>query len=299
MYLTFGTPWFLLLLPLALCFRLCPPDAARFYFSKTEWLEQRLQIFSRQSLLDMLLFSLLVLALADPFIYEKRAFETRKGRDLVLVLDASGSMAQRGFDGRDASKFDTLLSLAQRFVARRGDDNVGVVLFGTFAYTAVPLTYDRRALRYLLGTLTTGLAGESTAIGDALMQALRTLDAGDAKRKALILVTDGRHNAGAHAPREAVEAAKAKGVRIYTVGIGETRDYDAALLTRIASETGAKSFGAKDADALETVFSELDTLEPSPIRGERYLGKRSLAWLAVLAALILLALRLWNERERQ
>lgn len=299
MHLTFGAPWFLLLLPLALCFRLCPPEAARFYFSKTEWLGRRLQIFSRQFLLDMLFFSLLIFALADPFVYEKHAVNTRKGRDLVLVLDASGSMAQRGFDGRDASKFDTLLLLAQHFIARRGDDNVGVVLFGTFAYTAVPLTYDRRALHYLLGTLTTGLAGESTAIGDALMQALRTLDAGDAKRKAIVLFTDGRHNAGAHSPKEAVKAAQKAGVRIYTVGIGETRDYDAALLTRIASETEAKSFGAKDADALEAVFSELDTLEPSPIRSERYLGKRSLVWLAVLAALTLLALRLQNERERQ
>ncbi|HIQ27440.1 MAG TPA: hypothetical protein EYH42_02935, partial [Sulfurovum sp.] len=89
----------------------------------------------------MLLFSLMVFALAKPFVYDSKANAHKKGRDLVLALDASGSMAQRGFDKHDRlqSKYTTTLSLSKDFIDKRHDDNMGVVIFGTFAYTASAL----------------------------------------------------------------------------------------------------------------------------------------------------------------
>jgi Ca-activated chloride channel family protein len=177
---------------------------------------------------------------------------------------------------------------------------MGVVIFGTFAYTASPLTYDLEALSYLLEMTNVGIAGESTAIGDAIMQALRTLSFGDAERKAVILLTDGHHNAGKHSPKEAVENAKKTHTRIYTIGIGSTRDYDAALLGTIARETGAKSYGATDAEVLKEVFAEISTLEPSPIRGENYLGKQLLLFPPLMLAGLLLLLWIFrDEKERR
>jgi Ca-activated chloride channel family protein len=239
----------------------------------------------------------MVTALAEPFLYESQETRYKKGRDLILALDASGSMAQSGFDEKDRfkTKYETVLSIARTFIQKRFDDNMGIVIFGTFAYTASPLTYDLESLRYLLNMTTVGIAGESTAIGDVIMQSLRTLSFGEAKRKAVILLTDGYHNAGKRAPKTAVDAAQKAGVRIYTVGIGNRRDYDAALLETIAKETGTKNFSAADARSLREVFAEISVLEPSPIRSENYLHKRVLIFLPLLAALVLLML--WVLRE--
>jgi len=286
MHFTFGTPWFLLLLLLIPCFFWCREHNRLFYFSKPEWLGRESAFFSWEPWLKILVFSLMVFALAEPFVYTGNGNQTRKGRDLVLALDASGSMAQSGFDAKERfrTKYESTVALAKAFTQKRFDDNMGVVIFGTFAYTASPLTYDLETLGYLLDMTNVGIAGESTAIGDAIMQSLRTLSFGEAKHKAVILITDGRHNAGKTSPKEAVEEAKASNVRIYTIGIGQKSDYDAALLETMAKETRGKSYSAASAETLKEVFDEISALEPSQIRGETYLNKRLLIFLPLLLA---------------
>lgn len=239
------------------------------------------------------IFTLMVLALAKPFVYDAKDTHHKHGRDLVLALDASGSMAESGFDTGDRikNKFEVNLALASDFIKQRHDDNMGVVIFGTFAYTTSPLTYDLPALTYLLEMSNVGIAGESTAIGDALMQAMRTLRFGEAKNKAIILLTDGYHNAGRTSPKKAVEEAKKRGIKIYTIGLGKPSDYDAALLQTIAKETGAHSYAAASAKALQGIYKEINTLEPSPIRSENYLNQRLL--IDYLLGLILLLLAVW------
>jgi len=250
----------------------------------------------------MLLFALMVLALAKPFIYDTSNNQHKKGRDLILALDASGSMAQSGFNSKDRfkNKFETNIALASDFIKRRFDDNIGVVIFGTFAYTASPLTYDLDALGYLLKLTNVGIAGESTAIGDALMQSLRTLSFGDAKNRAVILLTDGYHNAGTSSPKEAVAKAKKRGIKIYTIGIGKKSDYDARLLKTIAKQTGGKSYGATSAEDLSKVYESINTLEPSKIRSENYLNQKLLILFPLaLAFLILLVWTLWQEKRQE
>ena len=242
----------------------------------------------------------MVFALAKPFVYDASINQNKKGRDLILVLDASGSMAQSGYDtnNRLQNKFEANLALANDFIKKRHDDNMGVVIFGTFAYTASPLTYDLDALSQLLDMTNVGIAGESTAIGDAIMQALRTLSFGQAKNKAIILLTDGYHNAGEHSPKVAVEKAKEKGVKIYTIGIGKKSDYDVTLLETIAKESGAKSYAATSAKALEKVYKEINALEPSAIRSENYLNQRLLIVLPLgLVFVLLLLWVLWSIQK--
>ena len=294
MYFTFGSPYFLALLLLLPCFLWCKQYSKPYYFPKLSWINRQSPLLSWEPWLKMLLFSLMVFALAKPFVYDSKANAHKKGRDLVLAIDASGSMAQRGFDKHDRlqTKYSTTLALSKDFIIKRYDDNMGIVVFGTFAYTASPLTYDLASLSYLLDMTNVGLAGESTAIGDAIMQALRALAYGEAKNKAIVLLTDGYHNAGKSSPKEAVKKAKALGIKVYTIGIGKKSDYDAALLETIAKETGARSFSASSASQLSKIYENIDALEPSPIRSEDYLNQRLLIMYPL--GLVFILLLLWH-----
>jgi Ca-activated chloride channel family protein len=131
------------------------------------------------------------------------------------------------------------------------------------------------------------------------MQSIRTLSFGEAKNKAIILLTDGYHNAGTASPKAAVEKAKALGIKVYTIGIGKKSDYDVALLETIAKETGAKSYSASSAKALNTIYEEIDILEPSLIRSENYLNQKLLILFPLgLVFVLLLTWILWKERSK-
>ena len=290
MHFIFGSPYFLLLLLLLPCFLWCKEYNRTYYFPRLEWAGRESPLLSWEPWLKMLIYTLMVVALAKIFAYDTSGDQQKKGRNLVLTIDASGSMAQSGFSEKDCfrTKYETTIDLSSDFIKHRFDDNMGVVVFGTFAYTASPLTYDLEALESMLKMTTVGIAGESTAIGDALMQAMRTLSFGEAKSKVIILLTDGYHNAGRTSPKAAVAEAKQKGIRIYTIGIGKASDYDAALLETIAKESGGKSFAAVSASQLKEVYKEIEKLEPSPVRGENYLNQRLLILFPLMTAFLLL-----------
>jgi len=293
MHFTFGSPYLLVLLLLLPCFLWCKQYSKRYYFSKLSWITRQSPLLSWEPWLKMALFTLMVFALAKPFVYDASADQHKKGRDLILAIDASGSMAQSGFDAKDRlqTKYMITQALSKDFIAKRFDDNMGVVVFGTFAYTASPLTYDLESLSYLLEMTNVGLAGESTALGDAIMQSIRTLSYGQAKNKAIILLTDGYHNAGKSSPKEAVGKAKEAGIKIYTIGIGKKSDYDVSLLETIAKQSGAKSYAASSAKALSQIYEEINTLEPSAIRSENYLNQRLLILYPL--GLVFILLLLW------
>jgi len=293
MHFTFGSPYLLVLLLLLPCFLWCKQYSKPYYFSKLSWITRQSPLLSWEPWLKMALFTLMVFALAKPFVYDASADQHKKGRDLILAIDASGSMAQSGFDTKDRfqTKYAITQALSKDFIAKRFDDNMGVVVFGTFAYTASPLTYDLESLSYLLEMTNVGLAGESTALGDAIMQSIRTLSYGQAKNKAIILLTDGYHNAGKSSPKEAVIKAKEAGIKIYTIGIGKKSDYDVSLLETIAKQSGAKSYAASSAKALSQIYAEINTLEPSAIRSENYLNQRLLILYPL--GLVFILLLLW------
>lgn len=301
MYFNLGSPLYLLLLLLLACFIWCREYGKIYYFPKLAWITRHSPLFSWDLWFKMLIFALMVFALSKPFVYDAGGNDHKKGRDLVLALDASGSMSQSGFNPKDRfqTKFETNIALASDFISKRFDDNMGVVIFGTFAYSASPLTYDLDSLTYLLKMVNVGIAGESTAIGEAIMQAIRTLSFGEAKNKAIILLTDGYHNAGETSPKAAVAKAKEEGIKIYTVGIGHKADYDVNLLETIAKETGGKSYAASSSEALEKVYDEINTLEPSAIRSENYLNQKLLFFIPLgIAFMVLLLWTLWQLRQK-
>ncbi len=270
MKIAFDYPFFLLMLFLGICFFKCKRENLKIFFSKIDFLPK----FSlkKASFMEFFIFSLLVLSLSSPFTYESFQIDKRKGRDLVLAIDASGSMDE-SLKGSNKSKFQIVLEDAREFIKNRFDDNIGVVIFGSFSYIASPITYDMKALEFILKYLETQIAGNNTAIGEAIFRSVEALKKGDAKEKVIILLTDGHHNSGSISPKKAVEEAKKIGARIYTLAIA---DADASLLKKIAKESGGEFFHIKDKSDLKEVFKRIDSLEPSLIRSGIYKGKKYL-----------------------
>ena len=289
-------PYTLLLLLLIPCFIWCRLKSNILYFSKPEWLPNRAFLWDTTLILIISIFTLLIISLSSPYSYDSSISSKKRGRDLVLALDTSGSMGERGFNREkpELSRYDILVDLAKEFITNRHNDNVGLVIFGSFAFTASPLTYDLKSLIEIFDlTSSIGIAGTNTAIGDAIMQGVKSLSKGIAKSKVLILLTDGKHNSGATSPREGVREAIKNGVKIYTIGIGD--DYDRELLSKIAKESGGRAFFAKDSSKLKEIYKSIEKLEPSPIRDREYLNKKELFIYPLILATLLLALLIYRE----
>jgi Ca-activated chloride channel family protein len=234
--------------------------------------------------------------------------QQRSGRALMLAVDLSGSMRTGDMQlaGQQVNRFAAVEAIAGDFIARRNGDEMGLILFGSQAFLVTPLTYDLSAVRAQLQGAAVGLAGTETAIGDAIAVAVKRLSALPEQARVLVLLTDGVNNAGSIAPRDAARAAKAAGVRIYTIGIGATRlripgffgsqlvnpsaDLDADMLTDIATQTGGRFFRATDSSELAAAYRAIDALEPMPQHGPALRPRHELFRWPLLAAIVLLLL---------
>ncbi len=294
----FQHPTAFILLALIICIYKCPLSIKKIVFPHTSLFRQHGGWINKEKLLYSLILTLLVTALASPVSYDSKDAQQRKGRDLVFALDTSGSMNESGYSSKesDASKFTILENLMKSFVQKRFDDNVGVVVFGSYAFSPVPITYDMHSLSYMLDFLEVGMAGSSTAIGDGLARSLDMLQKSHAKNRVIILVTDGYQNSGETKIKDAVIRAKKLHVKIYTIGLGKKNEYDKKLLEKIAKDTYGVSFSATNADELKDVYKELNTLEPSAIRSEHYLNKKVLFTYPLAFAILLLLYMLAKRR---
>jgi Ca-activated chloride channel family protein len=236
--------------------------------------------------------------------------QQRSGRAMLLAIDLSGSMRTEDMElaGQSVSRFGAVEAIASDFIARRDGDEIGLVLFGSQAFLVTPLTYDLTAVRDQLQGAAVGLAGTETAIGDAIAVAVKRLSALPQPARVLILLTDGVNNAGSIMPQQAAAAAKAAGVRIYTIGIGATRmsvpdffgsrlvnpsaDLDAAMLGSIAQTTGGQFFRATDTRELAAAYRAIDALEPMPQHGPQMRPRHELFRWPLGAAMFLLILAL-------
>jgi Ca-activated chloride channel family protein len=261
----------------------------------------------------------LVLAACRPFLLGDPVSRTVSGRDLMLAVDISGSMSEADMtiNARAASRIDVLKLVVARFIERRQGDRLGLILFGTNAYTYVPLTFDLDALGKLLADISTGLAGRHTAIGDAIGLALKSMRKQPDRHKVLILVTDGSNTAGFENPVVAARAAAQQGVTIYTIGIGSDirtleRIYgknsipagvalNERVLASIAEVSGGRYYRATNLAALEQIYVELDKLEPLEYEYQSYQPRRELYLLplatGMLAMLIFLLASLRQGRS--
>lgn len=259
----------------------------------------------------LLSWLMLVIAAARPVWIGESVSIPVSGRDLMLAVDLSGSMQEQDFvlEGELVDRLVATKAVAGEFIRKRGGDRIGLILFGDRAYLQAPLTFDRQTVLQLLGESAIGLAGERTAIGDAIGLAIKRLQNSPEKQRVLILMTDGANTAGS-SPLEAAEMAAAAGLKIYTVGIGSesdemrdifgfkllnpAADLDERTLRSIAQKTGGLYFRARDTGEFQQIYAELDRLEPVEQKAQHWRPQQELfRWpllgaflLAILAALL-------------
>jgi Ca-activated chloride channel family protein len=261
--------------------------------------------------------ALFIVALAQPRFVQSESKVSASGVDIVVALDMSGSMSaeDEGFvlNGKQATRFTIARDVLKKFVGKRNSDRLGLVVFATQAFVAVPPTLDHDFLLHNLERLEIGsINGNQTAIGSALTTAINRLRDLKSKSKIVILMTDGQNNAGAVPPLTAADAAEALGVKVYTIGVG-TRgvarmfqgrydiyghkvldpvpvDIDEDALKAIAKKTSAKYYRADSTDTLEKIYTDIDRLEKSEAEVKKYTQFQELFPWVVLPGMFLILL---------
>lgn len=323
--LNFLWPWVIWLLPLPLLAYLLIPRAKRqepalfvpFYQDVVSFGPQQ-QLASGTSigkgLLLLLIWCLLVAGVSRPqWIGEPVALPT-VGRDLLLAVDISGSMAREDMvvNRKQVTRLDLVKQVVNEFVDRRIGDRVGLLLFGTEAYMQSPMTFDRQTVKTLLDEARIGFAGDKTSIGDAIGLAVKRLKERADDNRVLILLTDGSNTAGSLEPLAASELAVQTGVRIHTIGVGAeemivrsffgsqrvnpSADLDEDTLQKIAALTGGRYFRARNPAELEKIYQLIDELEPIQQESEIFRPVKNLFHLPLACALLLsFVLGLWQS----
>lgn len=323
--MTFKDPWILFLIPfvLAIVYILCKRQkATTFRFSDTHLFSDlapswKIKFRHFPFVLRLIVLSLFLCALAGPrSILEETVYKT-EGIDIMLTIDASGSMAAEDFieHGQRINRLGIVKKVVEEFIEDRPYDRLGLVAFAGLAYTVCPLTGDHDWLKKNLERIELGLIEDGTAVGSAIISSLARLKDSDAKSKVMILLTDGMNNAGEIDPMVAARAAQALDVKIYTIGAGTKGyvpfpvtdifgrrvyqqvfiDMDEGTLQQIAQITGGRYFRVTDTASLRQVYQEIDALEKTEIEQlgyfeyEELFDKLLVVALGILLVEILLA----------
>jgi Ca-activated chloride channel family protein len=318
--MTFAHPWFLLLLlllPVLAWLRGRHGMQSAFLYSSVQ-LVKPVANLSRWNAgrvllaLRWLALGLFIVGLARPQWVESETTVRASGVDIVVAFDMSGSMDAMDFrlKGQEASRLDLAKEVLEQFIGKRPNDRIGLVAFGGRPYLAAPLTLDHDFLCRQLQRLDSGTVQErNTAIGSALMAALNRLRELKSRSKIVILMTDGRNNAGKVPPLTAAEAAEALGVKAYTIGVGKRgdsyiyvpgpfggrhkqiiqEDLDEETLQKLAARTGGKYYRADNAERFRQIYDEIDKLEKTEVETKKYVRIEELFhWPVVPGAFFLL-----------
>lgn len=270
----------------------------------------RLYLFHVPFLLRLALFTLVICILARPQSKHTWSDTDVEGIDIMLAVDVSTSMLAQDFK---PNRVEALKVIAQQFIERRHNDNIGLTIFAGEAYTQCPLTTDHAVLMNLYNSAdcnmaARGIIDDGTAIGDGIMNAILRLKDSQAKSKVIILLTDGVNNSGNISPQTAAEIAQKYGIRIYTIGIGTTGmapyplptggtvmlpvEIDEPTMNKISQETGGRYFRAQKNADLSAVYADIDKMERTKFSVKEFSKRNELFELYALAAFIVLLLEI-------
>jgi Ca-activated chloride channel family protein len=271
-------------------------------------------------LLPIIAAALMIVGLARPQRTHSRTEVTVNGIDIVLGLDVSGSMQALDFlvDNYRVNRIAVVKSVVARFIDERPNDRIGLVAFAGSPLIVSPLTLDHDWLLQNLERVNVGISDDGTAIGSAIAAALNHLRTSAAKSKVVILLTDGVNNTGKISPLAAAEAARALGVKVYTIGVGvrgkapipvrdeagkmhmimATVDVDEKTLQAVASETGGLFYRATDTDSLQKIYEQINRYETSAQRVQKFEHVEELYRWTLFPALGLLGLGLLLQQTR-
>ncbi len=281
--------WLLTLLPMVMLLRGRRGPVAAIEFSDVGLAREvarssRARVGRWVWLLPLLAAALMIVGLARPQRAHSRTEVTANGIDIVLGLDVSGSMQALDFlvDNRRVNRNEVVKSVVSKFIEERPSDRIGLIAFAAAPYLVSPLTLDHDWLQQNLERVSTAVAADDgTAIGSGIAAGVNRLRTTAAKSKVMILLTDGMNNTGKISPVAAAEAAKALGVKIYTIGVGvrgmapipvrdeagrlhlimDKVDVDEKTLETVASVTGGTFYRATDTDSLQKIYEQINRLE--------------------------------------
>jgi Ca-activated chloride channel homolog len=260
-------------------------------------------------ILRTLVFGLLVIAIAQPRLSDRRELIRGQGIDIVLSIDVSGSM--QALDFKPDNRLEAAKNVAIDFVENRKNDRIGVVLFAPYAYTVCPLTSDYNLLKHIISNIDFPRDSSGTAIGMGIATAVARLKDSDAETKIIILITDGLNNTGEIDPITAAHLAQSYGIKIYAVGIGTDGlvdfpfehprfgtqyrkvqiDYDMDTLWEVAAITGVEqAWEAANTEEFEQVIQQIDALERSEFEVEHYYKYHEIFHLFIILAMFFLFL---------
>ncbi len=258
--------------------------------------------------LGLFAWLLLIIAAARP------QWVGASGRSLMLAVDISGSMENEDMVIRRQAvdRLTAVKAVAGEFIDKREGDYLGLILFGTKAYLQSPLSYDRKTIRILLNEAVTRIAGENTAIGDAIGLAVKRLKKQPEANRVLILLTDGANTAGSIEPLKAADLAASESIKIYTIGVGDDSvrmsgifglrmrksDLDEDTLKAIASKTGGQFFRARDINELQKIYEILDEIEPVTDEQQSFRPITELYQWPLAAAVTLALIIGWLRRKQ-
>lgn len=306
----FANWWFLILIPAVIYLFLAVKKKRGIKFSSVKLLKQAGNKKSvKHKIGKIFIICGLVLslfALARPQSTAIFDLLNRRGIDIAVLLDVSGSMQSVDFE---PNRLEAARKTIDNFISHRVNDRISLIVFAGTAFTRVPLTLDKDIVRESLAAVTSESVNEDgTAIGMAVSVGLNRLKKSEASSRVMILITDGDNNAGAIDPVTAVGLARDLGIRIYTVGVGSDTmiiptqtsggrvrymqypgGFDEALLEKIADMTGGQYFRAADSDSLPKIFDIIDRLEKTEFNDDNFKEYQELAFPLIAAALILLA----------
>lgn len=306
--LTLAHPWMLILLPLPWLLRaLLPPRrveqvAARVPFGERIEAASAGRSVARRATRSLgplvcssLLWLLVLCALVRPQWLDPPVTRDLPARDLLLLVDLSGSMRQEDFTNAVGAKVDRLTAVKEvlgDFLTRRQGDRVGLVVFGDAPFLQAPFSTDLQLSRQLLDETEIGMAGPRTAFGDAIGLGVTLFEQSDAPAKTIIALTDGNDTASQAPPVEAARVAKQRGIRIYTVAIGDPttvgeEKLDVDTLRAVAQTSGGSYFFAADRQQLAGIYDELDRIETRQVKVVSHRPRRDLFYWPLLAALLL------------
>jgi Ca-activated chloride channel family protein len=308
--LTLAYPWMMLIFLLPFVLRTLVPPYREFRTAmRSPWFNRVSDLMGKkpsegaaireaatiQTITTIVLWGLIVLTLARPQVLEPPISRVTPTRDLMLLVDLSGSMGTEDFTNQEGETVDRLTAVKEvldDFLTKREGDRVGLIVFGNAAFVQIPFTQDLNACRLLLNETAVRMAGPRTAFGDAIGLGITLFDRSEIEDRVMIALTDGNDTGSKVPPFEASQIASDKGVTIHVVGVGDPAatgedKLDEEALNAVAATTGGLYLHADDRDELKAHYAELDQMGTREIEAETYRPRTDLFHYSLGAFLII------------
>lgn len=293
--ITFEYPYFLLLICVFIfCSIFCKAKSPSYYIP-------HLNIFQKSNqksntiinILKYLIIILAIISLSSPIKEKDTQLIKNDGINILLNLDASGSMKHRDLD-RNKNRFDVVKDIVKDFISKRTNDNIGLVIFGDSVMMASPLSFDKNAQKEIIDYLEVEMAGNKTALLDSIARSVNILKQQKAKSNVIIVLSDGEDTSSKIPLKVVIKLLKKYSIKAYTIGIGNSNRH---VLNQISTQSNAKSYTAYSKDDLIAIYEDINKLEKSKIDQNKIVLKDYLFFYPLFFAILFLIIFIYLKNK--